>query len=565
MGAIGISFGSPTSGQGFDVTSTVAALVTNMQAVETPWKNQLTQLQAEDTAYTAIGTDLAALSAALTSLTDFQGVLAQKQGSSSDTNILQLTSASNSAVAGSHTITVSNLASTASYGSNIITNAADLLSGSLTFTVGSTPTTITATSGGETLAQLATQINSTSGLGLTASVINDPSGSLLSVVSNTSGSAGNFSVSSALTDSSNSNAAVTFTQGQAGVDASLTVDGVSLTSASNTVTNAIPGVTFQILSAPPSGTPPTPVQVEITNNNTAVETAVQSFVTDYNRVMTDINTQEGNNSSGNPEPLFGNPNLSMIQSQLQSALTYMTGGGITATAGSGSPASWVVQAPSASNTYTAAAGAFGTGSGGTGSSAAITTPSTLTQIAADLNVAGTGYSATLNSADTILTVTAAASSPATLATTAPVLTSSGSGSVSSITQLGINMNNDGTLIFNSSTLDSLLNSNYQAVVSFLQPGNGFTSFGDNFTSTLNNLGNAGPNGAVYLALQSNQATETSLNTDITNENATIATKQQQLTKELNQANYILTEIPQQLNYVNELYSSLSGYNTKPGG
>ena len=565
MGAIGISFGSPTSGQGFNVTSTVAALVTNMQAVETPWKNQLTQLQAEDTAYTAIGTDLAALTTDLTSLTDFQGVLAQKQGSSSDTNILQLTSASNSAVAGSHTITVSNLASTASYGSNIITNASDLLSGSLTFTVGSTPTTITATSGGETLAQLATQINSTSGLGLTASVINDPNGSLLSVVSNTSGSAGNFSVSSALTDSSNSNAAVTFTQGQAGVDASLTVDGVSLTSASNTVTNAIPGVTFQILSAPPSGTPATPVQVEITNNNTAVETAVQSFVTDYNKVMTDINTQEGNNSSGNPEPLFGNPNLSMIQSQLQSALTYMTGGGITATAGSGSPASWVLQAPSASDTYTAAAGAFGTGSVGTGSSAAITTPSTLTQIAADLNVAGTGYSATLNSADTILTVTAAASSPATLAATAPALTSSGSGSVSSITQLGINMNNDGTLIFNSSTLDSLLNSNYQAVVSFLQPGNGFTSFGDNFTSTLNNLGNAGPNGAVYLALQSNQATETSLNTDITNENATIATKQQQLTTELNQANYTLTEIPQQLNYVNELYSSLSGYNTKPGG
>lgn len=562
MGAIGISFGSPTSGQGFNVTSTVAALVTNMQAVETPWKNQLTQLQAEDTAYTAIGTDLAALTTDLTSLTDFQGVLAQKQGSSSDTNILQLTSASNTAVAGSHTITVSNLASTASYGSNIITNASDLLSGSLTFTVGSTPTTITATSGGETLAQLATQINSTSGLGLTASVINDPSGSLLSVVSNTSGSAGNFSVSSALTDTSNANAAVTFTQGQAGVDASLTVDGVSLTSASNTVTNAIPGVTFQILSAPPSGTSPTPVQVEITNNNSAVETAVQSFVTDYNKVMTDINTQEGKTSAGTPEPLYGNPNLAMIQSQLQSALTYMTGGGITATAGSGS---WVLQAPSASDTYTAAVGAFGTGSGGTGSSAAITTPSTLTQIAADLNVAGTGYSATLDSTNTILTVTAAASSPATLATTAPALTSSGSGSVSSITQLGIGMNNDGTLTFDSSALDSLLNSNYQAVVSFLQPGNGFTSFGDNFTSTLNNLGNAGPNGAVYLTLQSNQATETSLNTDITNEDATIATKQQQLTTELNQANYTLTEIPQQLQYVNELYSSLSGYNTTPGG
>ncbi len=566
MGAVGISFGSPTSGQGFNVTSTVAELVTNMQAVETPWKNQITALQAQDTAYTAIGADLSALTTDLTSLTDFQGVLAQKQGSSSDTNILQLTSASNSAVAGSHTIAVSKLASTASYGSNIIANASDLLSGSLTFTVGSTPTTITAVSGGETLAQLATQINSTSGLSLTASVITDPQGSFLSVVSNTSGSAGNFTVnSSGLTDTSNANAPVTFTQGQAGVDASLTVDGVSLTSASNTVTNAIPGVTFQILSAPTPPAAPTPVQVEITNNNTAVETAVQSLVTDYNKAIKHINAQEGKDSAGNPEPLYGNPNLSMIQSQLQSALTYMTGGGITATAGSGSPASWVLQAPSASDTYTAVAGAFGTGSGGMGSSAAITTPSTLTQIAADLNVAGTGYAATLDPTKTLLTVTAASSSPATLATTVPALTSSGSGSVSSITQLGINMNNDGTLTYNSSALDSLLNSNYQGVVNFLQPGNGFTSFGDNFTATLNNLGNAGPNGAVYLALQSNQATETSLTTDIANENATIATKQQQLTAELNQANYTLTEIPQQLNYVNELYSSLSGYNTKPGG
>lgn len=562
MGAIGLSFGSPTSGQGINVTTTVNELVTNLQAVETPWKNQLTQLRAQDVAYASIGTDLASLTTDLQSLTDFQGVLAQKQGSSSNTNILQLISASNAAIAGSHTITVGNLASTASYGSNLITNASDLLSGSLTFTVGGTPTTVTATSGGETLAQLASQINSTSGLGLTATVINDPSGSLLSVVSNTSGAAGNFSISSGLTDTSNSNAAVTFAQGQAGVDASLTVDGVSIGSASNTVTNAIPGVTFQILSAPTPPATPTPVQVEITNNNAAVETAVQSLVTDYNKAMTDINAQEGNDASGNPEPLYGNPNLSMIQSQLQSALTFMTSASITGTGGTGS---WVMQAPSANDTYTAAAGAFGTGSGGIGSSAAITTPSTLAQIAADLNVAGTGYSATLDPTNTILTVTAASSSPATLATTAPALDSSGDTSVTSITQMGISVNNDGTLTFNSSALDSLLNSNYQGVVNFLQPGAGFTSFGANFTNALNSLGNAGPQGAVYLALQSNKANETSLNTDITNENATIATQQQQLTAELNQANFTLTEIPQQLNYVNELYSSFSGYNINKGG
>ena len=292
---------------------------------------------------------------------------------------------------------------------------------------------------------------------------------------------------------------------------------------------------------------------------------MQTFVTNYNQAMTDINAQEGNDSSGNPEPLYGSPNVAMLQEQLQSALTFMTSSGLTATAGSGSPASWQLQAPSANDTYTVAAGAFGTGSGGTGSSAAITTPSTLTQIAAALNVAGTGYSATLDPTATILTVTAAASSPATLATAAPTLTSGGSGSVTSLTQLGISVNNDGTLTFDSSTLDSLLNTNYQDVANFLQPGNGFTSFGDNFTSILNNLGNSAPDGVVYLALQSDQSTEATLNTDVTNENALIAQQTQTLTTELNEANYTLTEIPQQLQYVNELYSAISGYNTNTNG
>ena len=68
MGNVGISFGSPTSGQGFDVSTTVSAIVANLQAVETPWKNQLTSLDAQDTALTSIGTDLSSLSTALSSL-----------------------------------------------------------------------------------------------------------------------------------------------------------------------------------------------------------------------------------------------------------------------------------------------------------------------------------------------------------------------------------------------------------------------------------------------------------------------------------------------------------------
>src|SRR5277367_4151688 len=114
MGTVGLSFGSATSGQGFDVATTVAQIQAASQAIETPWQSQLTVLQAQDTVFTSLGTDLSALSTSVQSLTDFEGVFAEKQGSSSDTDVLSLTSASGTAVAGSHTITVGTLAQTSS-------------------------------------------------------------------------------------------------------------------------------------------------------------------------------------------------------------------------------------------------------------------------------------------------------------------------------------------------------------------------------------------------------------------------------------------------------------------
>src|SRR5580658_2347321 len=93
MGTVGLSFGSPTSGAGFDVSSTVAQIIGNLQNVETPWKTQLTTLESQDTAISSLGTLFSSLSNDMSSLTDFNGVLAQKEGSSSDTNVLTLTAA----------------------------------------------------------------------------------------------------------------------------------------------------------------------------------------------------------------------------------------------------------------------------------------------------------------------------------------------------------------------------------------------------------------------------------------------------------------------------------------
>ncbi len=195
--------------------------------------------------------------------------------------------------------------------------AGDTLSGGLTFQVGSagTPQSVPVVSGAsDTLTTYAAAINAAA-IGVTASVISDTTGSRLSLVSDTSGSAGQLTITGSLTDSTSSSA-VSMQTGLKGQDALLTVDGVSVDSGSNTVSTAIPGVTFQLLSAST-----TPVQVEITNDNTDVESAFSTFVSAYNTVLGDLNTQEGNTSTGAAEPLYGNPIISQLQSALAVALT----------------------------------------------------------------------------------------------------------------------------------------------------------------------------------------------------------------------------------------------------
>ena len=440
MGTVGLAFGSPTSGAGFNVSSTVAEIASNLQNVETPWKNQLTSLESQDTVISSLGTLFSNLSTDMSSLTDPEGIMAQKEGSSSDTNVLELTAATSSAASGTHTVVVHNLAETSSGAMAEIANSADTLSGSVTLQVGSgTAQTITLGASDDTLSGLASAINS-SGAGITASVLTDATGSRLSLVSGTSGANGNIAVSSnslsaaasntlgatvtagtgtgsgstsstallaavanssetlgtsgslqvtvgsngpqsismsavntaeggatladlqqyiynnsstlgfsaAIVNNSDGTVSLQLTSGTsgttgtlavssslvdpstalayistvAGSNANLTVDGVNLSSASNTVSNLIPGVTFQLLapSAEESDNSLQQVQVVISNDNSGVESTVNQFVTDYNSLISAINAQEGNTSSGTPEPLFGSPTLSLLQQELLNGL-----------------------------------------------------------------------------------------------------------------------------------------------------------------------------------------------------------------------------------------------------
>lgn len=550
MGTVGLSFGSPTAGSGINVSQTVSQIVSNLQAVETPWKNQLSTLQTQDTAFSNLGTQLSNLSNDVSQLTDFQGILANKAGSSSDTNVLQLTAATSSATAGTHTIVVNSLAQTSSGYIDSIANAKDTLSGSITLQVGSgTAQTINVGSKSNTLTGLAAAINQ-AGMGVTANVITDANGSRLSLVSGTSGSRGDLTITSALTDTSTSTA-LKFNTSQGGANASLTVDGVSISSASNTVSNVIPGVTFQLLSYAPG----TQVQVVIANDISSVESVVGAFVSDYNSVISSINTQEGVDSSGNAQPLYGSPTLSLLQEQILGAFvsqnpsgyldpvknsTDTLSGSITIQVGSGTAHTITLD----SNDNTIAGLAKAINSAKIGVTANVSTDATGSYLKLISGQVGTSGQ---------LTVT----SNLTDATTSSSLNYNNSGGdLASLTGLGISVNNDGTLSLDQTSLTGVLNNDYSGVVAFFQDAN---SWGQSFSKVLTASG-TGTSGLIKYALTANSRIESNLNADISRESSLISAQQKSLTLEMNSVNEILTSLPSQLSQANELYSAITGYN-----
>lgn len=564
MGTVGLSFGSPTSGQGFDVSATVSQIVANLQKIETPWKTQLTSLQSQDTALSNLGTLLSSVSTDLGNLTDFTGVLAQKTGSSSDTNVVQLTNATSSATAGTHTITVTNLATTSSGYLTALTNALDKLSGSIAIQVGNgIAHTINVPSSNNTLAGLAAAINS-AGIGVNASVLSDSSGSRLSLVSGTSGGNGNLTVTPSITDTSTPAVLLTYKSVIPGKDAVLNVDGVDLKSASNTVTNLIPGVTFQLLapSATNSDGSLEQVQVIIGNDNSGVETAVNQFVTDYNALIAAINTQQGKDSSGNPEPLFGSPTLALLQQQMMSMANLQNPNGYvdpvaddatlsgSITIKVGSATAQTVSVPDSDASLSGLADAIN--SADIGVTAAVVTRNGQSTLTLQSQTAGTAGALDVQS-----------NLSATSGSTSSNLNYNSSSDISTLANLGITVStkDDGTLTFDQSTLDAALNSDFSGVLGFFQYAN---SWGQQVSAILNSAGISSTTGTLSLAKQSNSNIEKSLNAEIARQDASIATQQTKLTAELNQANQILQELPNQLNGMDELYSAITGYNQSKG-
>jgi len=214
--------------------------------------------------------------------------------------------ADTSGTAAGFSITSANYTGT-SWTSPDMPTGSTLGANSVTLTIGGTPTTITTTAG-ETYAQLATAINGL-GLGVNATAGSDANGTNLTIASN-----------DGLTPFTINEPAFGFTQSATGADASLTVDGVPIDSATNTVTGAINGVTLNLLGAAPGS----PISLTVASDASQVSTAINQFVTDYNTAIGLVNTQFNVDSTTNSQGVLGTDSTVVsLQSALEQAFNYV--------------------------------------------------------------------------------------------------------------------------------------------------------------------------------------------------------------------------------------------------
>ncbi|HUN60844.1 MAG TPA: flagellar filament capping protein FliD [Candidatus Sulfotelmatobacter sp.] len=312
-------------GQGIDVQEFVQYAVADQEAVITSLQSQQSTLDSQTTELSTIESDMSSLDTALQALSDPLGALAAQTVTSSDSGVISGT-ADSTASTGTHTITVSNLATTSSYYSDEVPSDSTTVSGSLSIAVdGGTAVNvpIDASDNTTTLSGIASYINSQSNLGVTATVVQDANGARLALVSNTSGASGALTVTGSLSyqDSSGNTDTANFNLGTKGVNANLTVDGIPVSSASNTVSNVIPGVTLNL-----GGTSSSPVDLSVQPDNSQITSAINNFVSAYNTVTTEINNQFDVTSTSSGGPLEGDNTLRQVQSMLLSAVSYSVTG-----------------------------------------------------------------------------------------------------------------------------------------------------------------------------------------------------------------------------------------------
>lgn len=309
-------------GSGLDINTLVSQLMSIERFPLTKLEQDEAQINSKISAYGQIKSALSKLEEAANALTKTNTFSATKS-SSSDTGAVTATSTS-SAQIGTYSIDVTRIAKAQRLATSSA-GAPAIAAGNLQVTVGTqSPIDITVADG-DTLQDVRDAINvafKDSPDGVVAQVINNGSAEQLVLTSKKTGEPSAFKLvgSGGMSAFSFDPAAPggNLTVVQAAENALLSIDGISVTRASNTVSDVIDGVTLSLVKEGVSAN----INVEADQDVTVK--AVEDMVKAYNDVIGLIKGKSAYDEKGKATGILnGDGNLRSIQGALRGALTYV--------------------------------------------------------------------------------------------------------------------------------------------------------------------------------------------------------------------------------------------------
>jgi flagellar hook-associated protein 2 len=315
-------------GSGIDFGQLTEAILAEKSRPISQLQSRSTQIGKTNDAYKQLNAKLATLTEAVNALTNKE--LGKGRLASSSATDKVIPTATASAATGTFNVAVTRLATNLSQVSRVYASASNavLAGGATTATFelrlggAATGTAITINSANNSLTGLRDAINAANA-GVSAAIVDtDGSGTQNKLVLNSTatGAAGRVQLVETSATGTAADLAITSlnppgaTNDFSDLDALFTVNGLALTRASNTVSDAVTGLTFNLLSSGSS-------TIKVTANTGELENKIKVFVAAYNDVQDFIAGQYTKDGTGKPNgTLAGDATLRSIQTQLRTTV-----------------------------------------------------------------------------------------------------------------------------------------------------------------------------------------------------------------------------------------------------
>ena len=306
---------SPITLSGFnniDFSQVLTALMAQERIPVTQLTTQQTALNNQKGFFTTFASKLAGLESAVAALTTanaFDG----RSATVSDPTAATV-QVGGTTPRGSYSIAVSSLARAQVTGtsSTHTDHDATIVASAGTLTIGGVAVTLT---GDVTLDGLASAINSTPNIGVSASVVQNGSNFQLVLTGQSTGAANGFAITNGL--SGGAGVAFSATNAQDASNAEGTVNGIAFSTPSNTIDGVIPLSTLQLSK---TAAPTDPIVVTITGDRNSVKELINKVRLAYNEVVSFIDDQQLAAKEKNPASIGRDPLVRDLRSQLARVL-----------------------------------------------------------------------------------------------------------------------------------------------------------------------------------------------------------------------------------------------------